>query len=128
MQDGEKYWGIVGPVSQIIDVYHGPQVFLETFHRVRKELGCLYAAQFCQDEVFNGGFHLFFCNSSGMLAPEAVEGFDAIGQPQIANLVRNAMATLGFPYARERQARQAILKSLSDVSRQRLEELRNVFF
>ena len=128
MGDGERYWSVVGPVSSFIEVYDGPEAFLQSFQRVRKELGCLYAAQFCQDEVFNGGFHQFFCNSTGVLAPEAVEGFDAIGQPQIANLVRTAMALLGSPYQRERQSRQALLNSLSDTSRQKLEDLSSDFF
>src|SRR5712691_6959873 len=84
--------------ADVINIYDGPDAFLKTFAQVRREVGLLYATAFCQFEVCNGGFSQFFGNSTGVLAPEAVEGFIAIGQPQIADIVRRAMAKLGRPY------------------------------
>jgi hypothetical protein len=96
----------------VINIYDGPDVFLETFNQVRREIGLLYATAWCQDEVCNGGFRQFFDNSTGVLAPEAVEGFIAIGQPQIAELVVQAMAKLGLPYQRDRGTRESALEQL----------------
>jgi hypothetical protein len=91
--------------ADVIDTYRGPAVFLETYGRVRREIGLLFATALCEFEVCNGGFHQFFDNSAGVLAPAAVEGFVAIGQPQIAALVRKAMDKLGSPYPRDWVAR-----------------------
>ena len=68
------------PIWDAINIYDGPEVFLTTLNHVSREAGLLFAAYFCQTEVCNGGFHQFFFNSTGVLAPEAVDGFTAIGQ------------------------------------------------
>jgi hypothetical protein len=72
----------------------------------------LYAAHFCQSEVCNGGFTQFFWNSTGVLAPEAVEGFQAIGQPKVADVVQRAINMLGSPFKRDRAARWLALNAL----------------
>jgi hypothetical protein len=107
---------------EVINIYDGPEVFLETFGQVPREIGLLYAAAFCQVEVCNGGFGQFFGNSTGVLAPEAVEGFVAIGQPQIAEIVREAMAQFGSPYPRERGIREDALALLPKNSFDGLEQ------
>jgi hypothetical protein len=106
------YWKTVEPVCDIINIYEGPEVFLSTFATVRPEAGLLYAAQLCQSEICNGGFTQFFFNSSGVLAPEAVEAFLAIGQPKVAACIQKAMDMLPSPYPRDRQVRQAALRDL----------------
>ena len=105
-----------------INIYDGPEIFLQTFDEVRREIGLMFATGFCQDEVCNGGFRQFFWNSTGVLAPEAVEGFIAIGQPEIADLVAQAMARLGLPYQRDRWAREGALRLLPEDAFDDLEE------
>lgn len=112
-------------IWDVINIHDGPGMFLTTFNQVSREAGLLFAVEFCQSEICNGGFHQFFFNSTGVLAPEAVDGFTAIGQVQVANLVTRAMAILGSPYIREREARQAALDLLP---RGRFEELDDKFF
>jgi hypothetical protein len=68
---------------EAINIYDGPEIFLQTFSQVPRAVGLLYTTAFCQVEVCNGGLHQFFGNSTGILAPEAVEGFVAIGQRRI---------------------------------------------
>jgi uncharacterized protein DUF4375 len=87
MEQGEPYPNARRAVQKgvnVINIYDGPDIFLKTFAQVRREVGLLYATAFCQVEVCNGGLSQFFGNSTGVLAPEAVEGFIAIGQPQTA--------------------------------------------
>ena len=91
-----------------------PQVFLETFAAVRRESGLLYAVWRCDYEVCNGGFHQFFNNNAGMLTPEAIEGYAAIGQRQLAELVTRAQVTLSSPDIRDFRARWAALKRLPE--------------
>lgn len=110
------YYQALEPVCDVIDIYEGPEVFLSTFSTVRPELGLLYAAHFCQYEICNGGFTQLFFNSTGVLAPEAVKGFVAIGQPRTAAIVQKAMSMLALTYPRERRNRQAALHDLASTT------------
>jgi hypothetical protein len=99
---------------EVINIYDGPEIFLDTFAQVRRDVGLLYATAFCQVEVCNGGLRQFFGNSTGVLAPEAVEGFLAIGQPKTADIVSRAMAHFGEPYPRDRNTRKDLLWKLPE--------------
>jgi len=105
----KTYWDAIEPIWDDVDI-DTPESFLSSLSTVPPELGLLYAAHFCQSEICNGGFRQFFRNSTGVLAPEAVKGFEAISQPQLANVLSQAMALLGAPYLRERKARQEVLE------------------
>lgn len=116
------YWRLVGPICEVINIYDGPDVFLDSYSKTRVEAALLYAAHFCQSEVCNGGFQQFFFNSTGVLAPEAVLGFRAIGQEKVAALVENAMLPFASPYLRDREARQSILETLPPKAFESLNE------
>ena len=112
MESGEKYWSVLDPIWNLIDI-GSPDEFARTFAGVPRNVGLLYAAHFCQSEVCNGGFTQFFWNSTGVLAPEAAEGFAVIGQPGVAAAVRRAMRMLGGSFPRVRAERWSALKALS---------------
>jgi len=111
MEPGEKYWSVIDPIWDMIDI-DTAETFVRTFEGVPRSIGLLYAAHFCQSEVCNGGFTQFFWNSTGVLAPEAVEGFKAIGQPNVADVVQSAINMLGTPFTRDRPARWSALDTL----------------
>lgn len=100
------YWKVVEPFWDLINIYDGPEVFRSTYDSAPKISGLMFAAHFCQSEVCNGGFGQFFSNSTGVLAPEAVEGFRQIGQPQVAAVVESAIELLGPAYPRDRDERE----------------------
>jgi hypothetical protein len=102
----EGYWEHVEPFWKVVSIYDGPKVFLRRFTEIPEHSGHLLAAHWCSSEVYNGGFHQFFCNDTGVLAPEARFGFEAIGMPQTAAVVAEAMSRLGEPYPRDRERRQ----------------------
>jgi hypothetical protein len=106
------YWKVVEPFWDLINIYDGPEEFRSTYDSAPKISGLMFAAHFCQSEVCNGGFGQFFSNSTGVLAPEAVEGFRRIGQPQVAAVVESAMELLGAAYPRDRDAREERLPRL----------------
>jgi hypothetical protein len=83
----------------------------------------LYAAHFSQSEICNGGFLQFFWNSTGVLAPEACEGFAAIGMPQLGAIVTCAVSRLGSPYPRERNDRWDALLVQSGRTTEELERI-----
>lgn len=120
-----NYWSLVDPVLDIININETEEVFRQTFDSVPKLSGLLYAAHFCQSEVCNGGFDQFFYNGTGVLAPEAAEGFRQIGQTQIANLVDSAMRLFGDSYPRDWDERRS---RLSEVPSSALESLDNQFY
>jgi hypothetical protein len=126
MAEQEKhYWQLIEPILDQINIYDGPDIFLGTFATAKPPTGAIYAAHFAQSEICNGGFHQLFSNSTGVLSPEAVEGFRLIGMDKTADLLKAAMEALGNPFPRDRAARQ---KTLKNVPEEKLNQLDRVFF
>ncbi len=94
-----------------VSIYDGARVFLREYRRTPEAARHLLAAHWCQSEVCNGGFHQFFTNSTGVLAPEAAAGFEAIGQGRVGSVVRRAMEFFGLRYPRDRRKRNAALEA-----------------
>jgi Domain of unknown function (DUF4375) len=112
---GQQYWGLVEPVWDEIEIYSGPEEFSRTFAGVPRPAGLLFAAHFCQSEICNGGFKQFFYNSTGVVAPEAIEGFKAIAQASVAEIVQEACSLFGEPFPRERSLRQSKLAAIDSA-------------
>lgn len=53
----------------------------------------IYATWWVDCEVKNGGFNQFFYNPHGVLAGEALKGFELFGAEKIADVMRAAIAT-----------------------------------
>jgi hypothetical protein len=121
----EGYWRLVDPVWEQIDIYEGPEVFLATYRAAERQAGLLFAAHYAESEICNGGFHQLFWNSTGVLAPEAVEGFQVIGMIETAETVSDAMKLLGERYPRDRGERKNILAS---IQKKMFSELDHQFF
>jgi hypothetical protein len=117
MRPGEAYWNVVAPYWETVDIYNGSSAFLQTFALVPEAAGDLLALHWCQSEVCNGGFHQFFNNSTGVLAPEAVKGFHAVGMGTAGEIVSKAMLVFGAPYPREQLHRKAFLGSIPGETR-----------
>ena len=108
----KSYWELVEPVWNEIDIYDGPEVFLRNFAAVPECAGLLYAVHFSTSEIENGGLDQFFVNDTGVLAPEAVRGFQAIGMPRAAAVLEEAMARLSSDYPRDSDERSVVLQRL----------------
>jgi Domain of unknown function (DUF4375) len=111
------YWSVVEPYWESVDVYAEPDDFVDTFGAVPRHAGLLLAAHWCQSEVRNGGFHQFFTNPTGVLAPEAYNGFVALGRSDLAELLRSAMSFFGSDYPRQRDARCQSLSARTGTTR-----------
>jgi hypothetical protein len=105
-------WSLIEPYCDSVSIYDGPEVFLEGFSKLPLPSQHLFAVHWCNSEICNGGFYQFFDNSTGILAPEALEGFRAIGADACAELLNRAMNMFGQPYPRERDAREDCLAIL----------------
>jgi hypothetical protein len=108
---GGGYWDILEPFWELIDIYQGPERFLETYRSAPEIPRLLFAAHFCESEVSNGGLHQFFSNSTGVLAPEAAAAFRRIGFADAAGILERAMAFFGTPYPREQEVRLERLRT-----------------
>ncbi len=118
-------WTAIEKLWDQINIYDGPDIFLSSYSAAGQPAGLLYAAHFAESEICNGGFKQQFSNSTGILSPEAVQGFQLIGMHQTAQILLTAMETLGHPFPRERKTRQEVLES---VPLQTLRDLDKQFF
>jgi hypothetical protein len=109
--DDNGYWRLVEPIWDKIDI-DGADVFLKSYSQAPRKAALLYAAHFCQSEICNGGFYQLFHNSTGVLVPEAVDGFRSIGQTEVAEIVETATRILGSPYPRDHDSRRSVLAAL----------------
>ena len=113
---GDLAWEIVGRVEDSASIHDGPEVFLTQFEALSGPERHLLATHWCNHEVCNGGFQQFFGNSTGVLAPEAVAGYRALGLPKVAATVARAMNCFGNSYPRDRGMRCAMIDQLSSTS------------
>ena len=126
MTEQEKdYWHFIEPIWDQINIYDGADIFLSTYATAKPPAGAIYAAHFAQSEICNGGFYQLFSNSTGVLSPEAVQGFRLIGMDKTAGLLNAAMEMLGNTFPRDRGARQKVLKNLS---KEKFDQLDKAFF
>jgi hypothetical protein len=116
---GQRYWSLIEPIwLQLNDRWdNGPDAFLCKFRDMPAAVGHLYAAPWCQSEVCNGGLYQFFYNTTGILAPEAVAGFNAIGINEWAGIVSEGMRFFSIPYPRDRVERQKQLPASTGTRR-----------
>lgn len=118
MSEEVNYWTIIEPIWYEVDIYSSPEVFLKQFEQLTEAQKALFPAHWLYSEVCNGGFHQFFINPTGILAPEAVLGYVAIGLNDCAELIKEAISFFGELYPREREKRQEILYSIPGETRE----------
>ena len=109
MEPRARYFSLIDPHSRRVSIYNGGEIFLREYRRTPEASRHLLTAHWCQSEVCNGGFLQFFSNSTGVLAPEAVEGFEAMGLPRLAAVVRRALGFFERRFPRDRKERMAAL-------------------
>jgi hypothetical protein len=114
-----SYWELVEPVFKLVDL-DSPATFQESTVDVKRPILALFAAHSCLSEVHNGGFLQFFWNSTGVMAPESIEGFRALGMSELASVVSRAAEPLGNPYPRNREDRWDALLFASGRSEEEL--------
>ncbi len=115
---GEIYWKFIEPIWEEVDIFSSPKIFLEQFAKISLPQQNLLAVHWCCSEVENGGLHQFFWNPTGILAPEAVKGFQAICFDKIAKNLQEAMRFFGEEYPREQRIRIEMLDKIRGTARE----------
>lgn len=108
-REHKSYWELVEPYWEKVSIYEGPETFLAQYHSIPEVSQRLLAAHWAQSEIRNGGFDQFFSNSTGVLGPEAVAGFGALGMTETADLMARVMRCLGDDYPRDYDLRELAL-------------------
>jgi hypothetical protein len=111
-KNANTYWALVEPHFERVSIYDGPDAFLREYAATPDRARHLLAAHWCVSEVGDGGFVQFFSNATGVLAPEAVLGLEAIGLGDAAAVVRDAMKVFGARYPRDMTARRKRVAAL----------------
>jgi hypothetical protein len=82
-----------------------------------------------ESEVNNGGFHQYFLNSSGTLAPDVVDALKAIGATATAGIAQQALSVVGTDISWTDDAtRQAHIRQLSSQAMEKLNDLDRAFY
>ncbi|MBS1151019.1 MAG: hypothetical protein H6Q89_2717 [Myxococcaceae bacterium] len=112
MKPGQLYLSVIQPISKQLSVADGGETFLIQFDEVTEAQGLLLAAHWLHGEVSSGGFQGFFGSALGVVAPEALRGFELMRMSKAAEVVKSAMAKFGKLYLREKIERQPKLDKL----------------
>ena len=113
MESLNSIWPVSDVPSHCISIYDGADVFLHDFAEAGALHRTIFAAYWPHAEILNGGLLQFFRNSTGVLAPEAVEAYVLLGLPLLAAKLQGAMDWFGSPYPRQRELRRGRLDSLA---------------
>lgn len=103
------YWRAIEPYWHKLNVHSDPATFLADFAQLPGAVGDLLAAHWLVSEVWNGALPQFFSNSSGVLAPESVDGLRRLGLDLAAEIVEAAMTFFDEPYPRQREVRAPMI-------------------
>jgi len=108
---GERYWDLISPYWLPLNESwnRGVNAFLSESRKVPGPVIHLYAGHWCQSEVNNGGLCQFFVNTTGLLAPEALQALRTLGLLEWFAVLSEAISYFGDPYPRERAARLKML-------------------
>lgn len=115
---GDEYWQVIEQFWESISIYDDPGTFSHQFSKVEPHVGHLFAAHWLYSEVCNGGFHQFFTNPTGVLAPEAAAGFRAIRLEDCAATIEEAIQFFGSSYPRGQDKRVEALNGVSGSTRE----------
>jgi len=119
----ESYWEVIEPLFKTVEYGDTPEVFARSIAPLPYSAVILFSAHMCLAEVHNGGFLQLFWNTTGVLVPEGIEGFSAIGMPTMAALIQGAASPLGSLYPRDRNERWDAMLMASGYSSLELESI-----
>jgi hypothetical protein len=122
---GDDPQAIIDPVWYAADFYETLDVLEETLEPFSWPQRLVWAVLLTSAEVCSGGLDQFFSNSTGMIWPEAIEGFEAVGRADLADILREAVSRFPSPPARDRERRW---NALEKMGRNALDDLTRRYY
>jgi len=103
---------IIEPVWWTGDIYNSHEDYLRSLRLFSQNQKYVYAIQWYQAEVDNGGHEQFFYNSTGIVWEDALNGFKKIGLSNYYEILEKAVAKMDNNIPFDREMRIKTLQSL----------------
>ena len=104
-----NYPQVYAPYYEQFNFHEGRKMWENSIKDIPLKAIHLFSIHWLHLEVYNGGFWQYFYNSTSTSYPEAKQGFEAIGMPEVAKIVETAAEKLGNPYPFEKELREEIV-------------------
>jgi len=119
---------VVEPLWWSVSIYDGEKKYNEDLSKFTLPQRYVFAIQWYVAEVNNGGHGQFYYNSSGIVYPDALQGFQEIGHQQAYDILKETIALAGGKIPLDRARREKLFDSLSDSQYDAIEELDMDFY
>jgi len=86
---------IIDPVWELADFNGSNAEYEASLARFSRPQRLVWAVLWYDAEVCNGGHHQFYLNPTGMVWRDALAGFEAIGLPEAARIMRQSAEQMG---------------------------------
>jgi Domain of unknown function (DUF4375) len=110
--DGDDYFPVVKPVFWSVSIYDGPEKYESDLANFSTEQRLVLAYHWYLSEVNNGGHYQFYDNSTGIVWPDALKAFRAIGHQEVVTIIEESALRLGGDPSLDREARQRQLEDM----------------
>ena len=110
--DGDDYFAVIQPVFLSVSIYDGPERYEEDLSNFSTEQRLVLAYHWYLSEVNNGGHEQFYCNSTGIVWPDALKGFREIGHAEVAAIIQTSVSRLGGAPSLNREEREEQLEQM----------------
>ena len=104
---------VIDPVWWRGNIYDGPEAYEGSLGSFAKAQRFVWAILWYDAEVNNGGHDQFYGNSTGIVWRDALSGFEAIGAPEAAAILRESADRLGGSPSLDREEREQKLEELA---------------
>jgi hypothetical protein len=96
---------IIDPAWWTVNIYAGELAYVESLARFSAGQRMLHAIAWYWAEVDNGGHDQFYYNSTGIVWRNAQLGFEAIGVPEAAQIIKESAGRFGESPSLDRDLR-----------------------
>lgn len=110
--DRDLVWGAIEYVWDAVSIYDGIQILEAGLALATERQRHFYAIWWTISEVRNGGFHQYFGNATGIVAPIALQGLRVLGQSKAAAAVAEASKPFEGKRFPDQSHRIKVLKEL----------------
>jgi len=118
LSDASLAWAVIEPLWNAIDFSGDWPVVSAILAQATVGQCELFALDWCQKEIRNGGLDQFFHNSTGMLAPEALAGFRRVGAHAYVEILAQALSLFqAADYPRATTQRRRFVAAIPDRRR-----------
>jgi len=114
LDDEKIVWAAIVLVWDAVSIYDGVEIFDASLALATPRQRHFYAFWWTQSEVANGGFHQYFANPTGIVAPTALDGLRALGATAAAKALAEACAPFDMMRITDRHYRDSVLAKLDD--------------